>query len=54
MMLVLFDYIYIYIYIYINLNKAKLYNHSLGFGSVSNRPPEVLILQYNHLKFLNW
>jgi hypothetical protein len=35
-------------------SKAKMHNHPLGFGSVANRPPEVLILQYNHLGFLNW
>ena len=34
--------------------KAKMHNHPLGFGSVANRPPGVLILQYNHLRFLNW
>ena len=37
-----------------NNNKAKLHNHSLGFDSVANRPFRVLILQYNHLGFLNW
>ena len=36
------------------LRKAKLHNHPLGFGSVANKPPGVLILQYNHLVFLNW
>jgi hypothetical protein len=25
--------------------KAKMHNHPLGFGSVANRPPGVLILQ---------
>ena len=35
-------------------NKAKMHNYPLGFGSVANRPPRVLILQYNHLGFLNW
>ena len=34
--------------------KAKMHNHPLGFDSVANRPPGVLILQYNHLRFLNW
>jgi hypothetical protein len=34
--------------------KAKMHNHPPGFGLVANRPPGVLILQYNHLGFLNW
>jgi hypothetical protein len=38
----------------INSLKAKLHNHPMGFGSVANRPPGILILQYNHLGFLNW
>ena len=36
------------------LYKAKLYNHPLEFGSVANRSLGVLILQYNHMRFLNW
>ena len=38
----------------INKFKAKMHNHPLEFDSVANRPPGVLILQYNHLGFLNW
>ena len=34
--------------------KAKMDNHPLGFHSVANRPSGVLILQNNHLEFLNW
>ena len=33
--------------------KAKLHNHPLVFDSIVNRPPKVLILQYNYLRFLN-
>ena len=32
------------VYILIEKSKAKMHNHPLGFGSVANRPPGVLIL----------
>ena len=38
---------------FMNLCKIKMHNHPLRFGSVTNRSPVVLILQYNHLGFLN-
>jgi hypothetical protein len=34
-----------------NKTKVKLHNHPLRFGSVANKPPRILILQYNHYDF---
>ena len=34
--------------------KVKLHNHPLRFESFANWPTGVFILQYNHLRFLNW